>query len=100
MGAIKTFNEFVNESIWSDMRDRITGGVSYSTLKHKGCKVNLLYKYLIDNYDVLGDEQIKLTNFGDTYYGSGPGIEEKSKKITTYNYIEKSENYFSLFFNH
>lgn len=71
MSAIKTFNEFVNESILSDMRDRITGGVSYSTLKRKGCKVNLLYKYLIDNYDVLGDEQIKLTSdkyMGKVYY--------------------------------
>ena len=71
MGAIKTFNEFTNESILSDMRDRITGGVSYSTLKRKGCKVNLLYKYLIDNYDVLGDEQIKVTSdkyMGKVYY--------------------------------
>ena len=71
MGAIKTFNEFINESILSDMRDRITGGVSYSTLKRKGCKVNLLYKYLIDNYEVLGDEQIKVTSdkyMGKVYY--------------------------------
>ena len=67
MGIIKTFGEFINESIWSDMRDRITGGVSYSTLKRKGCKVNLLYKYLIDNYEVLGDEQIKLNS--DKYMG-------------------------------
>ena len=67
MSAIKTFNEFINESIWSGMRDRITGGVSYSTLKRKGCKVNLLYKYLIDNYEVLGDEQIKLNS--DKYMG-------------------------------
>ena len=71
MGAIKTFNEFINESILSDMIDRITGGVSYSTLKRKGCKVNLLYKYLIDNYEVLGDEQIKLNSdkyMGKVYY--------------------------------
>ena len=71
MGAIKTFNEFINESILSDMRDRITGGASYSTLKRKGCKVNLLYKYLIDNYEVLGDEQIKVTSdkyMGKVYY--------------------------------
>ena len=71
MSAIKTFNEFINESIWSDMRDRITGGVPYSTLKRKGCKVNLLYKYLIDNYEVLGDEEIKVISdkyMGKVYY--------------------------------
>ena len=64
-------NKGLNESMWSDMRDRITGGVSYSTLKRKGCKVNLLYKYLIDNYEVLGDEQIKLNSdkyMGKVYY--------------------------------
>ena len=25
MGAIKTFNEFINESIWYDMQDRSSG---------------------------------------------------------------------------
>ena len=27
MGVIKTFSEFINESIWSDMQDRSTGVV-------------------------------------------------------------------------
>ena len=64
-------NKGLNESILSDMRDRITGGVSYSTLKRKECKVNLLYKYLIDNYEVLGDEEIKVISdkyMGKVYY--------------------------------
>ena len=69
MGVLKTFNEFINESIWSDMQDRSMGDtirkedyVSYSDLKDKDCTVDLLYKYLINNYDVLGDDQIKLNS--------------------------------------
>ena len=78
MGAIKTFNEFINESIWSDMQDRSAGDtirkedyVSYSDLNDKDCTVDLLYKYLINNYEVLGDEQIKLNSdkyMGKVYY--------------------------------
>ena len=83
MSAIKTFNEFINESIWSDMRDRITGGVSYSTLKRRDCTLDVLYKYLINNYEVLGDEQIKLTNFGDTYYSLWVPITLSGEAIET-----------------
>ena len=78
MGAIKTFNEFINESIWSDMQDRSMGKivreedyVSYSDLNDRDCTVNLLYKYLINNYEVLGDDQIKLNSDkdgGDVWY--------------------------------
>ena len=90
MGVIKTFSEFINESIWSDMQDRSAGDtirkedyVSYSDLKDKDCTVDLLYKYLIDNYEVLGDEQIKLNSGkhrGDVWYDvpitlSGENIE-------------------------
>ena len=73
MGIIKTFHEFINESIWSDMQDRSSGetirkedDVSYSTLEDEGCTVDLLYKYLINNYEVLGDEQIKLNSGKDS----------------------------------
>ena len=91
MGTIKTFNEFINESIWSDtrdriMRDRITGGFSYSKLKNKDCTLDLLYKYLINNYVVLGDEQIKLTNhenFGDAYYSLWVPITLSGEAIET-----------------
>lgn len=48
--------------MWSDMRDRITGGFSYSKLKRRDCTLDVLYKYLINNYEVLGDEQIKLNS--------------------------------------
>ena len=72
MGVIKTFSEFINESIWSDMQDRSAGDairkedyVSYSDLEDKDCTVDLLYKYLINNYEVLGDEQIKLNSDKD-----------------------------------
>ena len=88
MSAIKTFSEFINESIWSDtrdriMRDRITGGFSYSKLKNKDCTLDLLYKYLINNYEVLSDEQIKLTNFGDTYYSLWVPITLSGESIET-----------------
>ena len=93
MGTIKTFNEFINESIWSDtrdriMRDRITGGFSYSKLKNKDCTLDLLYKYLINNYEVLGDEQIKLTThssfgLGDDYYSLWVPITLSGEAIET-----------------
>ena len=69
MGVLKTFREFINESLWSEIQDRSSGDtirkedyVSYSDLKDKDCTVDLLYKYLINNYDVLGDDQIKLNS--------------------------------------
>jgi hypothetical protein len=68
---VKTFKEFINESIWSDIQDRSVGDtirkedeVSYSTLMDEDCTVDLLYKYLIKEYEVLGDDQIRL-NSGD-----------------------------------
>ena len=88
MGAIKTFNEFINESMWSDMRDRITGGFSYSKLKRRDCTLDVLYKYLINNYEVLGDEQIKLTThssfgLGDDYYSLWVPITLSGESIET-----------------
>ena len=69
MGVLKTFREFINESLWSEIQDRSAGDtvrkedyVSYSDLNDKDCTVDLLYKYLINNYDVLGDDQIKLNS--------------------------------------
>ena len=69
MGVLKTFREFINESLWSEIQDRSSGDtirkedyVSYSDLKDKDCTVDLLYKYLINNYDVLGADQIKLNS--------------------------------------
>ena len=69
MGVLKTFREFINESLWSEIQDRSSGDtirkedyVSYSDLKDKDCTVDLLYKYLLNNYDVLGDDQIKLNS--------------------------------------
>jgi len=78
MGIIKTCSEYLNESLWSDLQDRSSGDtlrkedyVAYSTLKDKDCTVDVLYKYLINNYEVLGDEQIELYNgksYGHIYY--------------------------------
>ena len=68
MNNVKTFKEFIAESIWSDIQDRSSGDtirkedeVSYSTLEDEDCTVDLLYKYLIKNYEVLGDDKIVLT---------------------------------------
>ena len=68
MNNVKTFKEFIEESIWSDIQDRSSGDtirkedeVSYSTLEDEDCTVDLLYKYLIKNYEVLGDDKIVLT---------------------------------------
>ena len=98
MGIIKTFHEFINESIWSDMQDRSSGetirkedDVSYSTLEDEGCTVDLLYKYLINNYEELGDEQIKLNsgkNSGDVWYEVHVPITLSGENIET----EFSEN--------
>lgn len=69
MGVLKTFREFINESLWSEIQDRSGGKtvrkedeITYRTLEDKGCTVDLLYKYLTNNYEVLGDEQIKLNS--------------------------------------
>ena len=69
---IPDFKTFIKESIWSDIQDRSMGKtvreedyVSYSDLNNKDCTVDLLYKYLINNYEVLGDEQIKLNSDKD-----------------------------------
>ena len=68
----------ITESIWGKVLDRGVGEtvrkedyVSYSDLNDKDCTVDLLYKYLINNYDTLGDEQIKLNSDkdgGDVWY--------------------------------
>ena len=70
---IPDFKTFIKESIWSDIQDRSMGKtvreedyVSYSDLNNKDCTVDLLYKYLINNYEVLGDEQIKLNSDKDS----------------------------------
>ena len=59
----------LSESLWSEIQDRSSGKtvrkedeITYRALKDKGCTVDLLYIYLISNYDVLGDDQIKLNS--------------------------------------
>ena len=98
MGVIKTFNEFINESLWSEIQDRSSGKtvrkedeITYRSLEDKDCTVDLLYKYLINNYDVLGDEQIKLNSDkdnGDVWYEVHVPITLSGENIET----EVSEN--------
>ncbi len=71
MSKVKSFNEFIGESFWGDVHRRSRGDevrkedyVAYSTLEDEDCTVDLLCKYLINNYEVLGDDQIIL-NSGD-----------------------------------
>ena len=98
MGTIKTFNEFINESLWSEIQDRSSGKtvrkedeITYRSLEDKDCTVDLLYKYLINNYEVLGDEQIKLNSGkhrGDVWYEVHVPITLSGENIET----EVSEN--------
>ena len=98
MGTIKTFNEFINESLWSEIQDRSSGKtvrkedeITYRSLEDKDCTVDLLYKYLINNYDVLGDDQIKLNSgkyHGDVWYEVHVPITLSGENIET----EVSEN--------
>ena len=108
MGAIKTFSEFINESIWSDIQDRSTGDtirkedeVSYSTLEDEDCTVDLLYKYLIKTYEVLGDDKIVLTDEDVLHVPitlSGENIETEpdameETKIYSIDYTRKLNKY-------
>ena len=108
MGAIKTFSEFINESIWSDMQDRSAGDtvrkedyVSYSVLNDKDCTVDLLYKYLINNYEVLGDEQIKLNSGkhrGDVWYEVHVPITLSGENIETELSVDDVQSIWSIDF--
>ena len=108
MGVIKTFSEFINESIWSDMQDRSMGDtirkedyVSYSVLNDKDCTVDLLYKYLIDNYEVLGDEQIKLNSGkhrGDVWYEVHVPITLSGENIETELSVDDVQSIWSIDF--
>ena len=108
MGAIKTFNEFINESMWSDMQDRSVGDtirkedyVSYSDLNDKDCTVDLLYKYLIDNYEELSDEQIKLNSGkhrGDVWYDVHVPITLSGENIETESSVDDPKSIWSIDF--
>ena len=108
MGVIKTFNEFINESIWSDMQDRSAGDairkedyVSYSDLNDKDCTVDLLYKYLINNYDVLGDDQIKLNSgkyHGKEWYEVHVPITLSGENIETELSVDDVQSIWSIDF--
>ena len=92
---IPNFKTYITESIWGKVLDRGVGEtvrkedyVSYSDLNDKDCTVDLLYKYLINNYEVLGDEQIKLTShesfgLGDDYYSLWVPITLSGEAIET-----------------
>ena len=108
MNNVKTFKEFIEESIWSDIQDRSSGDtirkedeVSYSTLEDEDCTVDLLYKYLIKNYEVLGDDKIVLTDEDVLHVPitlSGENIETEpdameETKIYSIDYTRKLNRY-------
>ena len=108
MGGLKTFREFINESLWSEIQDRSSGDtirkedyVSYSVLNDKDCTVDLLYKYLINNYEVLGDEQIKLNSGkhrGDVWYEVHVPITLSGENIETELSVDDVQSIWSIDF--
>ena len=98
----------LSESIWSDIQDRSMGKtvrkedyVSYSKLKNKDCTVDLLYKYLTNNYEVLGDEQIKLNSGkhrGDAYYEVHVPITLSGENIETELSVDDVQSIWSIDF--
>ena len=98
----------ITESIWSDIQDRSSGDtirkedyVSYSTLEDKDCTVDLLYKYLINNYDVLGDEQIKLNSgkdSGNVWYEVHVPITLSGENIETELSVDDPQSIWSIDF--
>ena len=98
----------ITESIWSDIQDRSSGDtirkedyVLYSDLKDKDCTVELLYKYLINNYDVLGDEQIKLNSgkdSGDVWYEVHVPITLSGENIETELSVDDPQSIWSIDF--
>ena len=98
----------ITESIWSDIQDRSSGDtirkedkVSYSTLEDENCTVELLYKYLINNYDVLGDEQIKLNSgkdSGDVWYEVHVPITLSGENIETELSVDDPQSIWSIDF--
>ena len=98
----------ITESIWSDIQDRSSGDtirkedeVSYSTLEDENCTVDLLYKYLINNYDVLGDEQIKLNSgkdSGDVWYEVHVPITLSGENIETELSVDDPQSIWSIDF--
>ena len=108
MGTIKTFNEFINESLWSEIQDRSSGKtvrkedeITYRTLEDKGCTVDLLYKYLTNNYEVLGDEQIKLNSGkdgGNVWYEVHVPITLSGENIETELSVDDVQSIWSIDF--
>ena len=98
----------ITESIWSDIQDRSSGDtirkedyVSYSTLEDENCTVDLLYKYLINNYDVLGDEQIKLNSdkdSGNVWYEVHVPITLSGENIETELSVDDPQSIWSIDF--
>ena len=67
MGAIKTFSEFIKESTWGEIARRAEGTEvrredKRAHLKDENCTVDVLYDYLINNYEPLGEEEISLSS--------------------------------------
>ena len=105
---IPDFKTFIKESIWSDMQDRGSGDavkkedlVPYEDLKDYDV-VDILYKYLIQNYRPLGDEAIKLdyVTYGvkEYPYITIP-ITLDGKSIFTENDQEEPSQIWSIMFN-
>ena len=79
MGVIKTFNEFIEESIWSDIQKRSTGEI-----ERKEDDVNLLdceglFNYIKTHYVLKNENRVRLGKSKDSIY-----IEITRKTIGTF----------------
>ena len=53
---VKTFKEFIGESIWSDIQDRSSGDVIRKEDSINHLNIKELYKYITDNYTIKDDQ--------------------------------------------
>ena len=72
MGTIKTFDEFIGESVWADIYDRSTGETVRNEDEMNNWDYDKLYDYLKTNYPVFDNGKFVLqrrSNRGEDSYG-------------------------------
>ena len=77
MGVIKKFNEFINESIWSDMQDRSAGKTrrKEDVVKVHTCiDVDIYIKNTSDSYSYYDNLIKEILNYNDSYVDYKVGI--------------------------
>ena len=68
MGVIKTFSEFINESIWSDMQDRSAG----ETVRQEDDNMEVFKKYLETHYELIDPyKEFQMLSYNRIYTSVG-----------------------------